>query len=283
MHLYDRTTSAFPVSIGTSLAMESIFLNGPQPSFDPDRKIPNRVDLHRYQEIWFNVETLIRNIAGSVERSRFTECVPKHVLEILNSEIEILESLFQVEGQGTCRPIFYVSSFKSLRAQKKHFVFFRDSETSIQKSYDFKVDQIIKLLNRQTEKVRMLDDEIKPDRRSSALIVTHYPYDLLSHARFERLELLESHTGILKKRPDWNTKYAPMGQESLSHLPFHENLLFIFGDKTLLRPQSFKVRQKVLDMSIQDKWTPYTTLTKIHESFRMHTSHPADLQYLLRF
>jgi len=46
--LASRTVSAFPISIGTSLAFESVFFPR-QPSYDPERQIPNRVEVTQYQ------------------------------------------------------------------------------------------------------------------------------------------------------------------------------------------------------------------------------------------
>lgn len=282
MELYTRQTSAFPLSIGTSLALESVF-PGRQPAYDTARKIPQVVSLSQYDECWINLETLLRNIEGSVKRPRFMECTPQHVAEILNTEIEIIESLFQVEGAGVCQPVFYVSSFKSLRARRAGKVLFRESATTIQKEYDLKVDKVLKLLNKQTDKIRMLDSDLRSPQKTSALILSHYPYDLTSYEYFRKLDLLESHTGILKERPRWNSKYAPVGKESLEHLPFLEHLLLIFGDRHLIEPQSFKTRTRVLEISVKDKWTPYTRLDKIKTAYREHITHPADLDFISTF
>jgi len=282
LELYTRTIGALPLSIGTSMALESIFLR-PAPSYDPLRKVPNTVKISNYTEIWINIQTLIRNIAQSVDRIRYMECNSLHVLEILNTEIDIITSLFQNEGSGVCLPIFYYCTYHTLKARHKNRVKFRESTTVIQRSYDLKEEQVLTRLNKSTDSIRVLDSELKPHHRSSALIMTHIPYDLTSYDQFRQLDLLESHTGVLKTRTTWNTKYAAFGQDSLSHLPFLEELLLIFGDKNHLEPQHRKTRQMVYDISLKAKWTPFFRADRVHESYRTFITHPADIQFLMEF
>ena len=64
--LYTRTISAFPISVGTSLALESLFAPRLE-TIDPERKF-ERVDVTKYSEVWINLSTLFRNIVGAVEK-----------------------------------------------------------------------------------------------------------------------------------------------------------------------------------------------------------------------
>ncbi len=63
--LLQRTVSGFPLSIGTGLALESI-LEPVQEVYDPQRVVPEKIKLNKYDAIWFNIDTLVRNIVGSV-------------------------------------------------------------------------------------------------------------------------------------------------------------------------------------------------------------------------
>lgn len=282
MELFTRTVSAFPVSIGTSLSLESIF-TGPNPTYDSTRKPPPRINLSNYDSIYINVELLIRNISASVDRIRYLDSPANHVLEILLTEMDIINSVFQQEGNNICKVVYYICSYRDLKLQKLGKVDLRESNTVISKSYDLKADTVLKKLNKKTDVILNLDSEIKGDRRSSALIMTHYPVDLLSSKNFRRMDLLESNTGLLKPKELWNSKYYPLSQNSMNHLPFCKELLFIFGDRNLISPQSIKTRQRVYDISIKNKWTIYTTVQKIHQSYRDANLHPADLQILLSF
>lgn len=280
MQLYDRTTSAFPISIGTSLALESLF-PGRQEPYDQKRVIPERIDVSDYQECWINLETMIRNISGSVNSVRYLECTVNHILDILREEMEVIESIFQIEGHGLCKPIFYFCSYKSLKKKYEGKIRFRNSHTVYQKNYDYKLKQVLKMIDKETDSIFSLDSEIKPVKKVSSIIITHIPYDLVSYNNFTKLDLLESHTGILKKKTHWNTKYAPIGKQDLSHLPFHRELLLIFGDKYLIEPHERQLRMTIYDISIKDKWTPFTTMDKIYTSFKSHITEPFVLKFLL--
>jgi hypothetical protein len=78
-----------------------------------------------------------------------------------------------------------------------------------------------------------------------------------------KLDLLESHTGKLKPRYEWGSKFYPLGDRDMSHLPFIEKLLLIFGDKVLIQPALTKIRQQVYDVSIKRGWTSMTTKAKV--------------------
>lgn len=282
MELFTRKMGALPISIGTSMALESIFIR-PNPEYDPSRKVPQIIKLSNYTELWINIETLIRNIAQSVERTVYLDCTAEHIFEILLSEIDIINSIMLTEGYDICKPIYYHCSYRSLSNQRHGRVELRQSNTVIQKSYDLKSELVIKLLEKKTDSIFKFDSELKKDHKHTILMLTHYPFDLTSYSNFRKMDLLESHTGILKTRDQWNSKYAPFGQLSLSHLPFFRELLLIFGDKTMISPQDRKIRQKVYDISIADKWTPYTIIDKVHAGYRTHITHPADLQVIKSF
>lgn len=281
MDLFERPMSSIPVSIGTSLALESIFI-GTQKPYDDVRKIPQRINLQKYQECHINVETLIRNIATCVDKVAYLGSTPGHVLEILQAEIEIIRSVFMQEGHGICLPVFFHCSYKSIASEWKNKVSFRQANTDLQKSFALKEEQVVKKLLHTDKTILELDSDIRPlQRDSSALIITHYAYDLVSYKHFRKLDLLESHTGILKTKDQWNTKYAPMGKETLTHLPFLKDLLAVFGDKNQIEPQRFKTRLAVHEISIKEKWTPYSTLEKVRQGYRNSNMHPADIQLLL--
>ena len=61
-----RVTSAANVSVGTSLALETIIPHWPV--FDPARVAPPKVSLHSYTRVYFNLMTLLRNIRNAIPR-----------------------------------------------------------------------------------------------------------------------------------------------------------------------------------------------------------------------
>lgn len=275
--LASRTVSAFPLSIGTSLAFESVFFPR-QPSYDPERQIPNRVEVVQYQSCWINVLTLIRNITGAVEKEVMQHATPSAIADTLCEEIEVIESLFQHEGMGVCKPYFYHSTYKDLRKIRVPGFGLRDPSTQNQLAYQAMVDNVLREMDRRTDQIRTFNDTIKPPMKDKGLIVTHLPYDLLSQKSFEQLDLLESHTGILKTKHAWNSKYSPMAGKSFASLPFHRKLLLIFGDRYLIKPMAGKIREAVLECADKRNWTPLTTEDKVKLDLSIDFKDPVHIQ-----
>lgn len=279
--LSSRTTSSFPISIGTALAMESIFLEGSLPKYDKDREVPNIIKLSNYDEIWINISTLIRNISGSVEKDVFRLSDPNEILDVLLNEIENINSLFSIEGKGICVPKYYVCTYNKLKNKyKDRGVKFREDKTELQKLYSSKIDNTIKLLTKNTDSVYYFDSEVKSDVRSRSMIITHVPYELLSYTNFNRLDLLETHTGKLKTRFHWNSKYYPIGDYDLSNLPFLKKLLLVLGDSVLIQPSDIRLRRLIYEVSQKGKWTSATTLDKVKSDFDNYISEPYVVKFL---
>lgn len=257
--LHDRNVSSFPISISTSLALESLF-DSRDAKYDPTRVIPQRIDVRQYQAIYFNLLTLFRNLSASVDKSVFLTARVDDLAMIMASEIEVIESLCQVEGMGLIRPYFYTCSYHSLLKLDER-IKLREDHTDWQKAFKQRYLKVVEFLMRRYD-ISLVDTklEVKAPR---ALMLTHIPYDLLNYKSFKQLDLLESNTGKLKPRPLWNSKYYPLVNQDMSHLPFHKLLLLLFGDKTLIHPSPIQLRRLLLEVSIEGKWTVATTVDKI--------------------
>jgi hypothetical protein len=260
--LFNRDISAFPLSIGTSLAFESVF-TGRLPAFDPERTIPNKVILSSYDSCYINIATLYRNIAGAVDKEVKLQSNENHYAEVVEQEMDIIQSLFKVEGGGTTTPIFYTMTYdKAVSKAKSKIVDLRQDRTDLQKHERAILVKTIEKL-KQIPSIEKYKDYLKTSISTKALIMTHVPFDLLSHQKMGKLDLLESHTGKLKPRYEWGSKFYPLGDRDMSHLPFIEKLLLIFGDKVLIQPALTKIRQQVYDVSIKRGWTSMTTKAKV--------------------
>ena len=262
--LATRTVSAFPLSIGTSLAFESLF-EGRLAPYDPQREIPNKIDIRQYQELWVNLQTLFRNIVGSIEAKQILQLTAVDVAEVMIQEMEVIESLLQVEGHGVCQAVFYAPTYKTAYTHQRHpGIKLRMDTTDHQKVYTALLINTLTVVRRMVgDKIRWIDVELIPDAPCKALVMSHFPIDLLSHTHFQRLDLLETHTGKLKPKSLWYTKFAPLGKEDLSTLPFIRKLHVVFGDKVMFHPMDFKLRKLILDTSRQRMWTPMTTESKV--------------------
>lgn len=266
-----RTISSFPISIGTALAMESLFLPRQAP-YDPERKIPDNVDVKKYKTIYISLATMFRNIAGAVTKDQLIVAKPEHFREVLENEIEIIYSLFQLEGQGLCQPIFYYCDYKTLYNKKFHqAVRFRLDNTITQQHMTQTLVATMKdfFFYNKENGFKHFDSDIRPPVSDTSLILTHIPYDLLNYTHFNKLDLLESHTGKLKPRNLWYSKYYKFGSEELNTLPFLRRLLLVFGDNVMIQPMDIRFRRLILDISRNRHWSPLTTEAKVMQDLNL--------------
>lgn len=278
--IHSRTISAFPLSIGTSLAFESLFEPRLDP-YDPTRKIPEKIDINDYSEIYINVSTMFRNIVGAISKVALEKTSPQEFKEVIEFEIDVINNIFSNEGKGTCVPVYYTTDHEKL--SKKLLlkgIKLRTANTDNQKYYNQALEETLKLLYKFSDSYLQADDEIRPKVKTKSLIMTHIPYDLLSYKNFITLDLLESHTGKLKHKFEWNSKYSPLGTNDLSILPFNRKLLLIFGDKILIHPSDYKLRKLIYDTAVARQWTPLTTEAKINQDFQITIKELFVLQYL---
>jgi|JFJP01.1.fsa_nt_gi hypothetical protein len=264
MYLTERTISAFPISIGTSLSLESVF-TGRLPPYDPIRQIPQHININHYQESWFNIATLYRNLIGALPNEAKITVKPEALAADILEEIDVITSLYKNEGNDICKPYFYHCTYEKVVSKysaKK--IQFRQIKTEKQKEYERKYAETIKFILKDNEFIKKFNSDIKPIVNCKALIMTHVPYDLISYKKFSQLDLLESHTGKLKSRYEFSTKYHPLGDEKLDFMPFLEKLLFIFGDKVFIEPTDIKLRRLIVDIAKNREWTPYTSEEKVN-------------------
>ena len=267
--LAERVTSAFPLSIGTSLAFESLSDTGGTP-YDPAREIPQKVDLNQYQQFWINLSTLFRNLHGAVPSSETSSLVAEDCAQVLLQEIDVINNVLREETHLRCQPVYYISNYKSLKSLSSTATI-RIPNTPKQIAYyklhDRALQEVINILNTRQEPVKVFNNQIIPETRNTSLIMTHVPYDLLCYSKFNQLELIESHTGILKKRNLWYTKFYQ--SEELIMIPFIEIMLKFFGDNHTFRPFPMKARKTIVDLAVDKRWTWATTDAKVRQDLGM--------------
>lgn len=123
----------------------------------------------------------------------------------------MINDIFRNEGRGVCLPKYYHGTYAYARRMSPDVIKFREDSTTNQKVYSTLRDETIRLLYKKVNNYfKVFLDTIEPEKRSKALIITHMAYDLLSYKDFAVLDLLESHTGALKPRNLWSTKYVKM-------------------------------------------------------------------------
>lgn len=267
MLLSERTISALPLSIGTSLALESIFEARGVP-YDLEREIPERVDYRKYNSLWINVETLIRNFIGSLSPAYKNSIDVSELVASLGWEMEVIKTIVKEDTNSSMRLVYYTNNYSAVinNPLLPNTVKFRLPSTPKQHLYEKIVKDTIKLLTKNTE-IDIVSNKLAKlnptDDTNMAIVLTHHAYDLLSWKSFKKLDLIESHTGKLKRRQDWYSKYYSVGKEDISMLPFQRKLFFIFGDNTLVHPMNIGFRTIILEIARNRNFTPLTEEDKV--------------------
>lgn len=262
MHLpfIRRTTGQYPLSIATSLALESA--TGIHPDI-----IALEPPIIRYKLFYVNIRTLFRNFMGAVETGGFSSSHPADMAVLLIEEMEQIIQIVNTYATQEIKVVFYLSEYNDLEL-KYSYSFIRAITTEKQRETQSYADEVYKLIIKHCGiaapegiYIKTFRLKLEAESYSDCLILTHYAFDLVSYPLFSKLMLLESHTGHLKDRSLWYTKYY-QGKE-LIRIPFREDLLQIFGDNELFRPFPSNNRKEIIAIAEKYNWTATTTKAKI--------------------
>lgn len=269
--LNGRTVSSFPLSIGTALAFESLF-EGTLPVYDEGRLIPERIDTSKYDEFHINMATLIRNILGSVSTGVRDRITIDEIAVTLIEEVAFIDDLVKTATNSKLKVVFYWNQYRDL--QKKYpNAKIRVPTTIPQIEYEQHQEAVLKHMlslseGFQSEGITVKTVELEPEpikSSSRALIITHCAFDLLAAGRFAKLDLLESHTGVLKTRALWYTKLQD--GKKLPNIPFNDCTLQIFGDSQTFHPMPIAERRAVVEIAEQFHWNALTTKDRLRLGF----------------
>jgi hypothetical protein len=254
----------FPLDIGTSIAFESIFKAHFEP-YDPERKIPNAIDLKEYNTILINLRTLFRNVFGSLKPDEARIATATQFTALLRFEMAVIRSLLGNDGLDIVKPYFYYSNYDNVyKAKLPEEIRIRKPDTEKQKLYDkLLADTMKKLLFECVDEldVRSFKNTVDVAIGKNALIMTHIPYDLFVYTKYRKLDLLESYTGVLKPRYLWPSKYYH--GKDYTNIPLNSKLIKILGDNEMFHPSPIKYRKTILSFGEQHNWTPLTTPEKV--------------------
>ena len=267
----DRAVSSFHISIGTALMLESLFdpvIN----VFDPDRKI-DRIDPGKYKYHYINVLTMIRNIVTSFKNNDSDTVLYDRngatlIANVLYDELEVIDELY---SNIILEPILFIPDYSKV---------FKNALNKDYSGHVSKKDEIylmslnvIKLVNERVKNKELPITSITGTHllnrsMENVLITTHIPLDLLNVKRIPNLYLLESHTGKLKDKKLFNTKYHKMGKTDMTNLPFVESLMYLLGDGVLILQESIGVRREIHKLSLERKWTPFSNNTIVSNDLK---------------
>lgn len=252
MDASEREVGQFPISIGTSLALEGAL------GVHPDKKTKRQ--LHRYKSLYVNVETLFRNMYGALPTDIKDKVTVAEYASTLVQEMSIIKAVVNENTKGYTDTTFYVNDQSEL-SKKLIKASFKSRYTEKQKTRmqlsSLSIENIPSYLE---EDITFLMYKLKINGKNPTLILTHQPTDLLSVYEFPRLDLLESHTGEIRNKSTW-WKKLHLGKSEI--LPFNAFTLQVFGDNVYIEPQPIKLRKAIVDISLKHKWTQSTSIGTI--------------------
>jgi hypothetical protein len=252
-----RVVSGFPVSIGTSLALESMFEPVQKP-FDSSREIPNLIDLGTYDLVMFNAATLVRNLLAAVPSGEMMSYSLDEYEDVLLDEIQYMDGLFALlDTQLQVYTCDYSKAYSGVPQER-----IRVPSTPRQEFSASVIQKITNTLGKADDVLKFGDRLLVPPPGATlgmnTILVSHIPWDLLSFKQFKKLELLETHTGKLKSRSEWYTKYFETPGADMSFLPLSAKLLPVFGDSVMFKPDNVGYRRRLLAKLQEGGVTPVT-------------------------
>lgn len=259
--LAEREKGQVPISIGTALAVEGAL------GIYPDRP-QSPAPILKYKQVWFNLFTLFRNLMGSLTAEQQRAVIPAELVDPLVEDMLGAAHAIEEATKGRVEPIFYLNDYQSLpRAFPRALL--KLPSTPAQAEYATLEQATLRRLMSGKPPLTFRSYGLKIDgRHPASLIVTHFAVDLLSRYSFEKLDLLESHSGKIKAPSQWNTKLG-LPKEGGEAIPFNELTLQIFGDRTTqIKPQDLKLRRAIIDLAQQHHWSSVTTMEKIKYTFK---------------
>lgn len=258
-----RSTGLLPLSIGTSLAVEAL-----SDRQDPDTgKVIPAPELPDF--LWVNLRTIIRNLHGAIENRELRNALdPEDFIDVAVQECEFLVTHLEELSREKTKVVFYYSQPTDIETIFPHAnIKQRTSKGAVTAAAQYAAieDSAIELLHTELQRrghdSREFKTLIKGDS-THAFVITHCPIDLLAEKDFLSLTLVESHTGRLKKRPEWNTKLGK--QDGVELMPFNELTLQVFGDNSVfLSPMAMAFKKELIQLAKKYSWTPLTTREKI--------------------
>lgn len=254
----ERTLSG-NVNIGLGVMLESIF--DIKDKYDDKRIIPNKVKIENYDYHIYNIITVIRNIMQST-KGDYKE---KDLINMLIDDMNYIKSTYYDDIDTEI--LLLIPDYSKLTKEYNKDKEFKTTKQDIDLE---EILEFVKYLKNDSLKglqVPILKMDKYKNFNRNILLTTSYmlDIDLLGNC-----DILESHTGTLKNRHKYYTKFATIGKRDLSHIPFNKTTHKVLGDKTLVKPLPVSSRIDIYNISLEKKWNPYTSEDKIKNDIKKY-------------
>lgn len=251
----DHEVGQFPLSIGTSLAIEGLL------GIHPGK--PNQPAGHKgIAVLWVNLRTLVRNYYQSMKATDTQRIKYPEAALVLLSEVQAIPEILR-QHRRSIAVVFYHQPNEDIKRQFPNAAY-KQPKTDKQTHYQVYEDYTLRFLLEECKNAHVEIHSIRkqpPNSRHIGALLSHYPKDLFWKNCFERLFLLESHTGRLKTYIDWYTKLQ--GVKADKPLPLNEFTIQVFGDGNLFDGQDKKLKDELRQLAAVRRWNGATAMNKV--------------------
>lgn len=252
-----RDVGQFPLSIGTSMAIEGLL------GFHP--AAPSQPAGYKAMKcLWVNVRTLVRNLYQAMKSEDAEKVKFVDAMHVVLQEMQTIPQIF-LDQKSPMRVEFYIEDMAEFKWEYPKATF-KVAKTEKQTAYRTYEDLVMRMLfeylrdTKPQETVRIVGRN--PGRvHDTVIILTHQPHHLLWQKSFDRLMLLESHTGKIKIYTSWFTKLNGVTDDR--PIPFTRFTLQVFGDGQLFEGLDRKIKAELRQIAEFKKWTGITTHEKM--------------------
>lgn len=242
----NRTLSSLPISVGTGLAIESLVQS----------------PLARYSSFLLNLRTLFRNALGSFDNDEGETPSTEEVIEAVSDDMKgIAEALTSTNLSAHLSLIFYQPSYKGMKSMFP-YAKLKNAEgnklTPLQRNIETMREEVTEAILDKYKKVITENNVTLPRFNGRAIVLTHHLVDLATSDSYTRLNLLESHTGIIKTFPEFYTKLT--GGKELSNIPLNKLTLQVFGDRAVdFYSLPMRIKNEIRRLADEAKWSSAST------------------------
>lgn len=245
------TEGQYQVSIGTSLALETLF------GINENVKPTNPLPYTQYDNLFVNIRTLVRNLYGAVSKELKVQWSAQHYLKKVLEELRNIPLIISDQSHDKLSVIYYFCEYTHLSREFPHANLkkTRDQASHYDNIEAYVIDNVKRFVKQGKLNVMICDVKVPmPEERN--LILTHFPVDLVPYSTSRNLDLLESHTGTIKNRHKWYTK---LKGKDMERIPFSRKTIQIFGDGRTFSGVTPKEKKAVMDFSEANRWNQTTT------------------------
>lgn len=250
-----RELGELGMSFGTSQAFESQ---------------EGKFALSNTDSLLINLRTLIRNAQSAFQDEASAKTNPGAIKDAVMDDIKLItKALIEIAPRKPINLKVYYPSYKGLKSIFPKADLWEPT-TEKQKAMVKLFDDTAKLLIKEYPSLFTLTDSRLEAFTGKGVVITHHPVDLVLTDSWNRLSLLETHSGTVKPHIMWYTKLTG---KDLENMPLNKLTIQVFGDQsTNFKSSSNAIKKLVRDLAVKARWTSATTPERVKTSIDVFTT-----------